>query len=279
MDNITIEQTIYPYILFKIRDGFYSVNSKYIETILQMPTFEPIPDSSPNITGVFMHRDKSIQLLDLRGALGFPTLKKEYAKFSNMIDQRKQDHINWVNELERCIEKNEPFKLATDPHKCAFGKWYDNFEIDNTGVLFQLHKIEEPHKKLHEAAQSFASCERECAKCTRPECLKTTMENAKNIYMPQILNLLDETKKIFKSTVYREMILIIQGECRIGLVVDDVLSVEDLTSYGDITSLHKFNASPLLTNIQKSSKIEDTVLEVDIPRLLESIGLDVEQLN
>jgi chemoreceptor zinc-binding protein len=44
-----------------------------------------------------------------------------------MIDERKNDHIHWVNEFERSIKNDEQINLNTDPHECAFGKWYDNF--------------------------------------------------------------------------------------------------------------------------------------------------------
>ena len=41
------------------------------------------------------------------------------------------------------------FKLAIDPHKCAFGKWYDNFETDNRTLSGCLKKCDAPHQEIH----------------------------------------------------------------------------------------------------------------------------------
>lgn len=264
----------YPHIVFRVKNGYYCVNSKYIESIMQMPTYEPIPDAPPNVCGIFTHRGQAIRLLDMRGTLGVPTMLQEYEEFSFMIDQRKHDHIFWVEELERSVETGEPFTLATDPHKCAFGRWYDNFSTSENVVSFHLRKIEEPHSLLHKAALELSCCEQDCENCQREMCLKNVMEKAKEDYMPKILGLLEETKDIFRETIYREMVLIIAGEAQLGIIVDEVLSVEDLVQDGDASALDQFHSSPIIADIQKSEKIKNMILQIDVPQLLESIGLD-----
>ena len=84
--------------------------------------------------------------------------------FEQMIDDRKQDHINWVNELERYMVEGGSFKLARDPHQCALGKWYDHFTTDNMSVTNLLKKIEEPHENLHKAADEAENCKKDCEK-------------------------------------------------------------------------------------------------------------------
>ena len=75
------------------------------------------------------------------------------------IVQRHVDHLQWANKVNELLTDDNVTELSvqTDPHKCAFGKWYYSDERTNAekfipelkGVLAQL---DEPHKQLHESA-------------------------------------------------------------------------------------------------------------------------------
>lgn len=265
----TISKCAYPSIVIKIQGGLYSVNSKYISTILQLPGYETLPDAPPFITGIFYYRNEIVEMLDLRRVFGMPTLNQEYGGFADMLDARKQDHIHWVMELERTLESGEKFTMATDPHQCAFGKWYDSFHCDNNALAYHLKKIDEPHKRLHQAADETVKCKKQCDECIRDECLKAVLKRTKEQYMPLIVGLLDEAKSIFKSTVYHEMILVLSGGLRLGIVVDEVLSVEDLSKTREQEALHRFHSSPYITGIEESRNMPGLILELDVPKIME----------
>lgn len=268
----TLEEKIdYPSIIFKLRGGLYCVNSKYVATILRQPPYNKLPNTADYLTGVFPHRNGFIQMVDLRCIFGMPTLEQEYEEFSVMLDARKQDHIHWVSELERSIADGEKFTLATDPHECRLGKWYDHFHCDNNMVMFHLRKIEEPHYNLHKAAVEVNNCSKDCDHCTRNECLQDILKSAKEQYMPKILSLLEEAKEIFQTTVYHEMVLVLE-KSQIGIVVDEVLAVEDLKAVGDIPILEMQNQSRYLSGIVSSEKIEGQILELDIEKMMNFIG-------
>lgn len=268
------DERIYPYIVFKIKNQLYSINSKYVATILQLPQFDTLPDSPDYITGIFPYRNEFIQMLDLRNLLGMTTLNQEYEVFSKMLDDRKQDHIHWVDELENCIKSERDFMLATDPHKCALGKWYDNFSSDNTSINFHLRKLNEPHQKLHEAAHQVILCTKECDSCEREECLKNVLERAKGEYMPIILQLLEETKNIFKSTIYHEMVLVLSGNNHIGIVVDEVLAVELLSKIGSLSEYTSLCNDNYVSAILKSTKISGMISEINISKILNLISIN-----
>ena len=75
------------------------------------------------------------------------------------IVKRHIDHLQWAKKVNELLTDDEVSELTvqTDPHKCAFGKWYYRDERANAekfipelkGVLAQL---EEPHRHLHESA-------------------------------------------------------------------------------------------------------------------------------
>lgn len=257
-----------PSIVFKVKDGYYAINSEYILSIMQLPKYEKLPDAPPNIIGIFTYRDEVCPMFDLRSAFGMQTLAEEYHEFAAMLEARKQDHIHWVEELERSTATGEKFCLATDPHQCAFGRWYDNYQSNNNMIDFHLRKIDDPHKKLHNAAIDVEHCTQNCDECNREVCLKEIFDRVKKQYMPSILQLLDESKELFKSA-YHEMVLVLNGEQLLGLVVDEVLSVEDLEQLNDKGFFGELKRMEYITGVKRSSKIPGLILELNEKKLRE----------
>ena len=147
----------------KLKKQLYAIDSSTVESIFQLDqTITPLPESTATKPGIINLRGKIISLVDLRLVLGMESLVQEQKEFEAMLEQRKIDHQNWVKELERCLDEDDKFHLATDPHKCAFGKWYDNYHTDVQTVAFHLNKIDEPHKKLHHTAHFAFECPRHC---------------------------------------------------------------------------------------------------------------------
>ena len=91
-----MEETKCPYILFKVADSSYCVNSRYISCILQLPHYDRVPAAPTNVTRMFRYRDQIIQMLDLRITFGFKSMTEECEEFAAMIEARKQDHIGNV---------------------------------------------------------------------------------------------------------------------------------------------------------------------------------------
>lgn len=75
------------------------------------------------------------------------------------ILHREIDHLNWANQVNGLLTNDQITELnvQTDPHKCAFGKWYygegrKNAEAFMPEIRQYLAEIEEPHRLLHESA-------------------------------------------------------------------------------------------------------------------------------
>jgi hypothetical protein len=73
-------------------------------------------------------------------------------RFCAMMQLREQDHRKWLLELEASVQEHRSFLMTTDPHKCAFGKWYDNYHADNAWVAALLKKVDGPHRQIHAVA-------------------------------------------------------------------------------------------------------------------------------
>lgn len=257
------ESITYPYVIFKIDGSLYCMNSRYLSSIRQMPAYEKVAHAPASVMGMFRHGDQVVSLIDLRTELGMTSMSQDCEEFEKMIDARKQDHINWVTELERCALSGEPFLLAKDPHKCAFGKWYDSYETDNQTVSFHLRKIDTPHKKLHKAAFDVENCLQDCDNCRREQCLKSLLKSIKEETVPSIMGLLDETKDLFRSSIYKEMVLILDG-VNWGIAVDEIEGIEvlNLLEWRE-QEVMKSQCSYIL-NVLESPRHEGLIFELNI---------------
>lgn len=265
-----------PSIIFKIHGGLYSLNSRYVRTIMQLPEYHPLPEAPQAVPGIFMMRGQPVPLLDMRALFGLSTHNEEYLEAQQMFEQRKLDHIHWMESLEHCAETNEPFELATDPHQCALGRWYDSYHSDNPTLTHHLRQIEEPHRLLHEAALELLACERDCDNCKNDECKKNILEKARQRYMPQVLKLLDECIELFRSEMHRDMVLVLFDEKlsqdgRVGLVVDEVLAVEELGEVAENGQLGGFYNGQYIEGVVQSERISGNILALREQVLLDAI--------
>ncbi|MGI6404697.1 MAG: chemotaxis protein CheW [Oscillospiraceae bacterium] len=262
-----VETEELPHLVFKVKDNYYAIDSKHISSIMQYQGSEKLPNSPPEMMGIVIFREKAAPILDLRSIFRLPTLEQEYQQFVEMIEQRKADHIHWVTELERSVETGEKFKLTTDPHQCAFGRWYDAFHINNNSVMFHLAKIRDPHDNLHQAAVRVLQCKEENSTQEAQEaCQANVMFELKEKYMPTVLGLLEEAKEIFKST-YKEMVIMVGEENPVGLMVDEVISVEYLEKGDTLDALGSIR-SEVLTRTMRSKRNSNIIYLLDEQKLL-----------
>ena len=80
-------------------------------------------------------------------------------KLVGVLLQKEVDHLNWASEVNKLLTDDSvtTLNVQTDPHKCAFGKWFYGQERQYAEVFMpqikgDLDAVEEPHTKLHESA-------------------------------------------------------------------------------------------------------------------------------
>lgn len=257
-----------PSILFRLNGGLYCADSRYISTIMELPKHTTLPDAPPYISGIFPLRGSSVTMFDLRSALKLQSMTEEFNNFTAMLDDRKQDHVDWVTALEHSIETSEHFPLATDPHKCNLGKWYDNFKTNSSELSAHLARMEEPHRKLHEAAIRAEQCNKANSTDDVSNCKKSVIDEARNKYMPKVLDVLESAKEIFRAREFHEMVLVLSGDTSLGVVVDEVLSVETVEEEVLGIQHQLMTYSPYIQRIVKSPGYSELILEINIPSII-----------
>lgn len=266
-----------PWLIFELDGVLYGLSTERVQSIMKKPELEEVqtrlPDAPNYIRNMVRIREHVVPTLDLRKLYDLVSVEEEYSNFKEMIDARKQDHIRWVNELDRCVEQNDEFKLAHDPHQCAFGKWFYSYHSEHQVIDFMLRKIEDPHRRLHEAAHEALACPQEHSTCRRGECVKTVMANLKEKLVPQILGLLDEAKDVFRHRYQEKLIVVEEGERRIAVIVDDVKSIDTLSYVDGQEKFSELMKNRYVYGVGKGTKMDDLILMIQADTLLDLVRM------
>jgi len=141
-----------PFVLFRVKDGLYGIDSGCVQEIVVLPRAIRVPKTSPEIRGMINLRGRIIKLIDLRVQFGMLSLRVELDALIQLLREREQDHRNWLGELEACLRERRPFGMQRDPHKCKFGQWYDRFKTQDRLLQMTLPSMDAPHQAIHATA-------------------------------------------------------------------------------------------------------------------------------
>lgn len=267
----TEEAVELPWLIFTLSGNAYAVNSKYVNGIEMRPdSVTPLPEAPDIYCGLMKRREEVYPLLNMRKVFHFLSVDEETTEFVKMMEQRKQDHIRWIDTLEKCAETGDKFTLATDPHKCAFGIWYDRFINENQSAGLHIKKVEEPHRLLHESATAVLDALGRGDNETASKLIKKARED----YVPKVLAVLDEAEKAFRSTFRETVVVLSDGDQMLGLLVDEVLAVDKIESVNGSASMNLLLQSKFFEGIARNDKIDLEILIVDEEELLKLSDVD-----
>ncbi len=213
------------WILFELQQKHFGIPAKNIREMTPLGQVSTIPDSPEYVRGIINLRDRIVPLTDLRLFLGMKSITDEINDFANLLNQRRQDHVNWLTELLSSVEEDREFKLTTDPHKCAFGKWYDSFKTENVYLRILLERFDEPHKKIHSIAVKVD----ELRKSGHRDNAIKIIEITKGHELAKMIDLFEQA--INQIREYREIVVIIEDSDHLsGLIVDSVSEVAEIAN-------------------------------------------------
>lgn len=221
---------ISPWVLLELNNVVYATSCENVLSLNQLPDSTPLPKAPPEVRGVINFRGRLIELIDTRRILGIKSIVDEIEDFNAIMTQRYQDHLNWLNTLESTVKNDTEFTLTTDPHKCAFGKWYDSYNSKNTHIMFlsTFAKFDKPHKAIHEIAIKA----KELIFKGDKQAAVDLIESTRNTKLKEMLGLFGDLKEAYKDS--RKEIVVVIGEDEskcIGLSVDQITAIEHLTDF------------------------------------------------
>lgn len=143
---------------FWIGSTMYAVDLKQVLSIQQAnTTLEEIPVPSPGLMGVSTYLGMPTPIFDLAERLGLNSSRNTKHQLADMLNQREQEHIDWLNALEESLRSGREFDKAISPDECAFGRWYNQFKTKDIGLKDILEKFDQPHRHIHSLAKELLS--------------------------------------------------------------------------------------------------------------------------
>jgi purine-binding chemotaxis protein CheW len=250
----------------------FAIATQDLREMVIMPEVARIPNVPDYVRGVINLRGRVMPLLDLRKRIGLPSAVDETESFCAMLQQREQDHRNWLKELEASVRERRPFALTTDPHKCAFGKWYDTYHDDNPWVAALLKKFDEPHQQIHGIAiEAGKLVERE----SFDEALGLLAQTRDGV-LSRLIELFAELRAL-RQSASRETAVILRNEGKeFAISVDLAVSIEKLPpdAIEEVSSAVPLAADAVVRRLGKRAKSNDVVLILETDRLMAGCQID-----
>ncbi len=255
-----------PWVIFQFAKEMFAVSVDNVREMVAMPKVAPVPKTPEYIRGVINLRGQVLPVLDLRVKMGMTSMLTESDDLIKLLNQREQDHKNWITELESSVHDHREFKLATDPHKCAFGKWYDHFEPDNRILESCLQKFDTPHKIIHSIAVKVKTLE---AKGDFDGAIDV-IEQTKQGELAQMIRLFEDARTCLRES-NREIALVVEHAGKtLAVAVDSVETVERLakSNVDALPGITSTASNVCIAGIGKREKTEQMVQLLDISELL-----------
>jgi chemotaxis signal transduction protein len=213
-----------PWVIVQVHHQNAALHSSIVRELAIQPEVTPVPRMPDYIRGVMNWRGKIIPNIDLRLRLGMPSAREELNELAGMITARAADHMAWMEELYRSVEEHRPFTLTTDPHACAFGRWYDNFKTNNLTVAALLRKMDAPHKAIHAIAMRVEALKAE----GKYEEAKRLVNSCRETTLARLLDLFTHFEEAIEENHRPVAIIVNTAGTLAALTVDRVEAVEPI---------------------------------------------------
>ncbi|MFZ5434016.1 MAG: chemotaxis protein CheW [Calditrichota bacterium] len=214
------------WVTFKVGEETFGFEIEYVREMLRLPRVHPVPHSAADNMGVIVLRSKTIPIFDLAQRFGVRSKVDEAVELNALLRARQVDHENWLKELEACITENREFTLATDPHKCKFGQWYDNYQAPNVWLRRLLGLFDAPHKAIHAVAieatelQSKGEYEKALA----------LIQHTRTTVLAQMIRLFHEAITEVETNDQLSLIVVGSTTRPLGVAVDEIDAVVSCTA-------------------------------------------------
>lgn len=257
----------------------YGVSYVDLVSVIDLPRAVAVPGVPPGVRGVIAFRGSSIPVVDLRVCFGAASRLAETDELLATMAARKQDHINWLQKLKEEVHGGKPISVQTNPHLCAFGKWYDHFRSDNHNLDEYMRRFDVPHQWIHTVAVDAA----ELIGQGKIEAAKELVHRAERGVLELLLELFDGIAGVVQRYL-KEYALVFQlGGKTLAMAADDINFFGTLESLQHARTTGTANGQAPVTAIGRYRRENDgevrDVLLLDMERLVRHLGEDGDDLR
>ena len=215
------------HVLFRLGDGLFGIPVRQVCELLVLTRATPLPNTPHYVRGVINLRGQVVPVLDLRLRLNMKSLGDENAELQKQLSLYEQQHVAWLAELEASVREGRPFKQETNPHKCAFGRWYDSFASQSVVLQNHMLRFNEPHQALHAIAAVVAQLTNRGATHEALALIEQTRDGA----LKPMLSLFTEARSLILEECREIAVVLKHDDNLIACSVDQVVAVDDVSDH------------------------------------------------
>lgn len=266
-----------PWVIFNLKASQMAIPVEHVQSMVVVPEISKVPNTPNHLRGVINLRGTIVPLIDLRLLLGMPSFPTEVEEFCALMDQREADHRRWLQELEDSVRENRAFTLATDPHKCAFGKWYDGYKPDSSALAYLLKRFDAPHKQIHGLAEKVF----DLTKKGDISGAYKMIDDCRHKELVSMITLFDGAKRYFQTQGVEVLLVLEHKQQLLGIAVDSIDGVERLDE-GSMAeaplTLSGTDETKFVTLTGRRKGDGSTVLILNTEKIVGALGkADIEQ--
>ena len=218
-DSQTMQRT--HSVILRLGDRFCSLPVDCVREMTVLPEIKKLCGTSAFVPGVITLRGEAIPVVDLRMRLGMSDVMDDNRDLIRLLEQREQDHLSWLAELEACIHEERLFSLGLDPTACKFGRWMSEFEPGTRELAYLMQGFAGPHIAIHGIGKEVMQLAESGRKSAALERIEETRATELNMLLQQFRRVYD-----LLSAPPRLIVTVIEVEDeQVGLIVDEVASM------------------------------------------------------
>jgi hypothetical protein len=214
------------WVIVEICGQQFAIRTDHVREIMSMPEITSVPMCRPQSRGVISLRGRVLPLIDMRKCFGWQSVPEELDAFFALMNQREQDHRNWLVALEKSVAEGAEFRLATDPHKCAFGQWYYSYRSDSPWIMSLLRQFESPHNSIHAIAAEAV----ELTKAQKQEQAYRLIQRKGDRELGKMVSLFRSLRELTRETMKELAMVITTHKKPFAVAIDGAVAVEAVSS-------------------------------------------------
>lgn len=145
-----------------IEDSLYAIPIENVVSLSKETNhIQELPIKTPGLVGVSHYQNTVVPVIDIAERIGVKSGNDGKKELIETLSAREQDHVAWLDALEKSIKNGEKFQKERDPLRCEFGRWFDEFQSRNEALDEIMSQFEAPHNQIHALADELLTlCEK-----------------------------------------------------------------------------------------------------------------------
>ena len=272
------------WLVFTLADQKYAIHVDCVRELTRSADHQirSLPQTPDDIVGALSLRGRVITIRDLRTMIKLPSLAKETAEVTEILEKREEDHVNWIKELKASVLEDREFTLARDPQKCAFGKWYDALMADESALQmltnsnFTLYRLigqmGAPHMMIHSIADRVTDLVRK----KEFDKAHVLIEQTGEVYLETMIALMHQIRGLLNE-LRKPLIVILEWQDRqLGVQVDSVDSVIRIDEEKISPLPERMGQSGVFTSMARIGDESGLLLLLDGTKLFDEVDAGLE---